>query len=744
MKARRKPPRGLPPILHVDESPPDPQELRQQISAEVERARREFDTDVTSFERLLQGTDPRLLLAYLSFYRLTTSERRIRAHEPETEFSQHHVELVQAFCLRQPLETFEHAPPDGEALANVSDAVQSLVSASVLRRLPVSAEDGSFAERQLEFVRLHTLGVRNWGQPFQVERLFEGLFAPLEADIRSSLGVSISALTKMAFAALALVEGRISDHLKLFRPVLRAASLEIAAKKLLEAKPMLRPLEARLSSLVCRAGSGDMDDDPMWLLPYTEPYLYDIYSFTLDELVALYPEAVEPSSLKAVLDSWSFQFGDLGDSEPEQIFLANPIWTAPLIRLPDRYLWPIVPLFQSFAFELVEKLLSNDSVLLERYRNRRGRFLELEVEAQLARALPQARLMRRAHWRDSSDCDHENDIVGALGGTLVVAECKSGHVDAAARRGAPSLSEELRKTVVDAARQANALVGELGARQSPLVLHSDSGSFVVDPAATDRFQRMIVTLELLGPWSRISDLQRAGLVPIDLDAPASISLADLQVIVELLEGPSQFLHYLEWRQRWENLHAIYDEHDLLACYQIQRDVVGHLDLQHHQNITHLSARLEPYFVDRWFHRNTEPPRVRLTAWWRTAIAKLEVARPRHWSRLTSALLDFDYADQRSFTRELNQALYRQTQGLTEYAVEAIYAGTATEPRTALVGVAFGREASRAVINETYRQAMAEALEQFDARCVAMFGRAAHGAETEPFVMAGYFQPDVDL
>src|SRR6266508_2437353 len=101
--AQREKTRGLPPIA-IASSPSlyaglSEEEITAAVDAMAAEARATFASDLDALERRIASVDPRSLLSALSFYRLRTSQQQIRDFAPESAFSQHHVELVQAFCL---------------------------------------------------------------------------------------------------------------------------------------------------------------------------------------------------------------------------------------------------------------------------------------------------------------------------------------------------------------------------------------------------------------------------------------------------------------------------------------------------------------------------------------------------------------------------------------------------------------------------------------------------------------------
>ena len=98
-------------------------------------------------------------------------------------------------------------------------------------------------------------------------------------------------------------------------------------------------------------------------------------------------------SLSTALEKLSLSFGDLAEYRTEQLFLYNPVWTKPLIKLENGTFFCATPqVFFSFIFPIFEELIGTVEPLRESYRTRRAEFLESEIKRLFGQAFPECEI----------------------------------------------------------------------------------------------------------------------------------------------------------------------------------------------------------------------------------------------------------------------------------------------------------------------------------------------------------------
>lgn len=325
--------------------------------------------------------EPIALLASLAFYNLVSPDGVEQELPGRRSIYQHHLELLQSLTLRHPLSDFAWMP----TFPDLDDFLQLLDNtywAFLFRlgRLAETEQDEASMTLQAR-MRMHTLGIRNWGYPDQIEGTIRGIFQPLDDRIEKEAGFRIVSLFEMCLNLIELTEARWRSHFAKTSRIAQAKTIRAALDAYEDASPEF-------------VGSGEVIGHILRMnpretkLPELQEHLIhhfgfqipEIYTFSNSDVLSAYPHEVDPTVLRNVLDSWSLAHGDLVDQDVEHFFLDNPVWHRPLIRLDhERYFCPIPVLFLSFGLELMENLVRSRTSLTESYQTRRARYLEEEV-----------------------------------------------------------------------------------------------------------------------------------------------------------------------------------------------------------------------------------------------------------------------------------------------------------------------------------------------------------------------------
>src|SRR5262249_2058020 len=146
---------------------------------------------------------------------------------------------------------------------------------------------------------------------------------------------------------------------------------------------------------------------------------------------------------------------------------------------------------------------------------------------------------------------------------------KSGAINAIAKRGGPSIKQEIEQLIMEAAEQAHAFAGFLRKNRRLHTFKTKMGKTnLVDASHIKQWFCLSITLDRFGPLAtQLQELQRAGLASKHVAPVPTMSLADLEIALELLQTPFELLHYLTRRAAFESHHKFLgDELDLLAFY----------------------------------------------------------------------------------------------------------------------------------------------------------------------------------
>jgi hypothetical protein len=617
----------------------------------------QFETSFETLQKQIFQVDPCSLLSLFAYYGLTTSPGINREWTEENPILQHHVEFLQGLLLQHPQDSFDFRP----ALPQDFDESRQLVQ-EVTDRFPErhsSLTDPSTTREPfhkliaIKTIRIDTQAVRR-GYPQQVKRIVSDLFSSLDDRIEQTIGVRVVCLVEMWFKILDVVESRINQHWNLVMPALAAKNIETAIKEYYQAFPDLTSSPEDLSAYVQKEGL-TLDGLRAIIFSQSDLRLKHIYTLILDTFVDAYPKAVNPEALKNVLDAWSLSFGDLSDCNPEHLFLGNPVWQKPLIKLEvGTYFCPVITLFSNFFIDMMEALIKPNAEIYKKYEEHRGKFLEQEIYQLFQRAFPSAKLYQGSEWFDpTTKKTFENDLLVLLDSYLLVVEAKSGRVTEATRRGAfESLKKIVKKLLVEPSIQSKRFSDYL---KNNLGLHqfkNRKGELnEVECSKVREVVRLSITLESLGTlFCRSTDLKHAGLIASDIEMSPTMSLADLEIIFEILEGSCEKLHYLVRRAEFEkNADYIGDEIDLLAFYLDTGFNIGNAEFtQQPLSLLGMSNIFDPFFMRELPKSETPKPKRKLIRWWRSIIQHIESRQPERWSEVGCVLLNFTYDEQTKF------------------------------------------------------------------------------------------------
>jgi hypothetical protein len=508
--------------------------------------------------------------------------------------------------------------------------------------------------------RLESLGVRGSGYSEHVKRVIHGCLDPFDRECRALMGFTASEALTFTYGLDDLVSDRIEPLLE-----------EAAAGRLL----MLEQLKRER-----RHPNREPRRFPDWLveLPPTKAKIHigmfaTIWLFADSRSLAVVTS--DELAAKCHLDAPACQaFLDAFVSEPDLFNPqhhafpggAHPLTVQPILRVADGYVVPVVASMIEAIRPRMEDLLQQDRTVWDRYLVARSRYLETEATAMVRQALPGSRSWQGLKWRSSSDNSDVDGLVAAddLGVRL---QCKSGRLHAPARRGAPEqMKRDIRGLIEDAARQHGALAAAISAEGAMAIgISAEQADALSAPLQVE----MVVCLDDVTVWATETHQLRAyGALPHERHVPWVLSLTDLMVVVDLLQG-GEFVHYALRRQRLERIGRIkaHDELDWVGHYLKEGLFFdGYFEDERSPDVFRLLSYTEP--IDAWYFTRegirtiaAPKPTHPLPPELASLVRHLELERPRHWILATVALLDGDREGREGLDRAISHARERLPQ-----------------------------------------------------------------------------------
>lgn len=670
-----------------------PATRREMFVAASKRARSEFDAAFSGLRPWVDTYDPIYLLSFFQFYFLM-SEKGVdkEAVEGRIEFGYHHLELLQAVALMGQ-RSFSPRPLREDAV-RLQTQLKSLTDALMLSSVSIEADTPEDEVRKrvvLGALRSQTLAIRNWGYPDQMVRHHRSLCGRyLSQRLSSELGgvdlcVMIDVLGKMEAES----NRRLNSHMARLHPMVAAQDFDSCydaycasfGSDLSDREPLRHVYETQCDGV---AGFKSL------LMTHSDLELAAVCTFTVDEIVAMYGSDTARAGIKAVMDEWSFAFGDLAEWNPHHFLYSNPVTARPFVRLDQGvYYWPLSGILAHGLGEMIDVLTPPTAV--EKSARVRSGYLEEQVADLCRKAFPDGQVHVGSTWSEG-DAVYENDVLVTIDTTAFVIEAKSHRVAPSARRGGElRLMETLNEQVVQASIQARRFVDFLRARPGVHDLPSASGGLNrIDVTKTTRFVPLGITFENLGCLTgNLKECVRAGLIDGHQPVP-SMSLYDFETALELLDGQAEKIHYFARRTEIERTMEYFGgELDLIAFYLDTGFCLG--DIEDGGSFLWLSLKskeLDPFFMARAEGLTVSKPRRCLSPWWSAILARIEEVRMPGWTEIAYALLSVGKESQGSFRMGFEQLREKVKVGTTGNKYDWIVVKNDTAPSRAYAIVAF--------------------------------------------------------
>jgi hypothetical protein len=675
---------------------------------------------LTRLDQLVRESNPLQALAHFAFYDRFLFD--IQKGEAYTPLLQHSVEFFQAYFLTIPVSQLNIHLTPLLVILELNEVLRGLEATYPLRGIgkPRESKDDVRARSNLgQQVRIHTHGVRNAGYYQQVMAQLRRVFGRLDLEFQRLSGLKLSGLITMNERILELIQERSRNHAKLSFSVTRQSTPSKAINAYCDAGKLADDIRSGMLEQ-CRNESLDVRQARAMCTHHAELSLLQIYTIELADLLAAYPEAVDPKRLLDVFISWSLWPESLVDIDRTHLHLNNPIWKKPIVQIGhEMFFWPMVELFHSFGLEMLEELIRPYQDLWNRYQSRvRANYLEERVRELCREAFPDATILGGSLWKDCEEnVEGENDLLVVIDAVAIVIECKSGRISPEGRRGLPErLRHEVKKLIEDAAIQS-AQFSRLLIRSNKLLRFSTKRGVVneVDAAEIKRVVRLNVTLDHFGPLAcAVRDMVDAKLIDAAVTTAPTLALVDFENALHVLETPLERLHYFARRADVErNISLFADEEDLLACYlatglnlgQLEEETKGRLML----GTMHES--LQPYLIAHHSGKVHTKPRRKFTNWWRDILARLHSKAFRHWTLAGFAFLDVRHEDQIAFEKAVKRMLKNVKSNWHEldHFNQVLGVNGPAHRRTALCAIGL-KHATREKRDEVVGQAIAHAVE----------------------------------
>lgn len=647
-------------IFQVNENTPEQQqEFLAQLKEASIQLTPEIERDIAELEELLLDYNPLDMIA--------NAVLRNCVYDPETyrEYShdgnQAFAEYVALLCLSRPLADFtldDRRTVSGDIVEDIQDRVSDLFMKE-LYRLAFKDADPETAESpsvmmQLRFSTLsRSFLVRNPAYHPHLKHTLMGLFGPISGLIEQTAGFNIHDAIIIADAVDTNINAKLvdrqvkaQDFIKLARKAvkryrLRQRETDGVPMTIVRELAKLKPSESA-NAIKKMAALGRLDA------------IGDLFCFTIDELQA--ETNLNPDRISAFLENLSVEFGSI-EGRYRHPAPTHPLAMKPIVKLADSFYCPLPEMLYWAMKPTVEDLLNSQVSQLDNtsdnvwisYADHRGKFLEEESLDLLKNAMPHAQTYRGLKYsvvEEGLTKEVELDGLVIMDMALFFVEAKSGSVTLPTRRGALLRVEaDLRELVQNAQKQA--LRAKRYVCENPgATFKLPNGNYItIDAERFEYFFLINTTLDYLDAFvTNLYRLTEAGV--LDGELPWSVALTDLMVISELIEFPSQFVHYLVRRGRLNELRftEAHDELDWFGHY-LQEGLYFENALDDPENtrigLMSYTTQFDDFYLHQMGVRKTEAPvpRQPMPDVMHQILAELEDRHLPGYLQIACALLD---------------------------------------------------------------------------------------------------------
>lgn len=675
----------------------------------------------------LRSHDPIGIMASFAGYGLITTvgSKDGAKQKPLKDILQHHAELLQAIILTIAPNQWGQAPVVPGVMQIVFDSLPKLADTFFLQRMLEAEKVSDKQELTVlslqQRIRMHTMGVRNWGHFGAVIRISKELYSALDAGFTSHYGFTCTDFIEVMQHAVSEFERRQTERWRIFRRIMRGKNPQQIFRLYFKNVPSL---VGTAEDMLAALPGIDVNGARAAVMAHYDLRLPDCGTFTPDEVAKL--SGRSPQMVESVFRAISLTPGALAEAKTEYLFLGNPIWEAPAIDLGTSFFLPMPQAVFSHIHRIMDRL-AGAAALKEAVEKARSRYLQEKLETALRSALPGADIKPGAKWKIGDEL-FETDVLVVIDRTVIAAEAKANRLTPEGLRGAPArVKRHVQEMVLAPSVQSERLANLVGKAQS-----GDAASIAVvtglgiNPQAVDRVIRLSVTLDDFSILSAAEgEFKKVDWVPPDHDLAPTVLIADLLCIIEILDQPVLLLHYLSERTHLQKaLNLVGDELDFLGLYLEN----GFNFVLADKNLlfvpTGMSAPIDQYYDALDAGVALPKPKPNLSTLFTQIIDRLNERRPTGWTTVGLQLLgSANPSEQSRLERSLDKL---RTMVRKNYRDPAHINSVMIQPpqkHKARVGFYLFPEQLRSQVKTAMEQLSNEALDAGDVESIVLFARS---------------------
>lgn len=465
---------------------------------------------------------------------------------------------------------------------------------------------------------------------FQHIDLLRGIFCQLDDIFRSKMGFTVTDAINMGY-------------------MIHESHLQTVSKKFMES------VNKRDKTIPKQDKDGKIETIARFdLQDAVNDYIFDV-NYIAKEL------SIEVKKIKSIVEHVSCKFGEQNEKYQtpldENLFLHKPI-----IRISEeKFFCPqsnsLVFYLNNVFYHLLEKEKDQQTKNWEKYNKAKKRYLEERIVQYLVRLFPRDCIINNAKYHFQGK-EYETDVLVAYDNKLLIFEAKAGMINYAAKRGGiKSIESNLKKIISSAMIQAQRVRKYVLDTENPTFKNSAGQILDINEENKHniKFQLVNVTLEpLSGISANLKKFDSLGL--FDGEYPWSVNLFDLDVITDIIDYPSIFIHYIEKRiaSQKQGVFFSMDECTLFSIYL----KIG--TLHHSEEKMNLMLVVPDWseMFDDYYLKNKEKPCFQKEEFVLDLIKFLEKIKDHGYTNAVSKILDIPNDVAKMMSKQIQNAIKR--------------------------------------------------------------------------------------
>lgn len=628
-------------------------ERKMMIDELRKNAETDYENTLKELQKFLLQYNPIIILSVLSNYFLMTGVGKDGIETKEKQLTQSEVEIIQTLLLQiDPAELKWELPT--HIIQDFIDTLKKLSYSLLHKNMHSTMLDSSDEEiAQIftrHFIQSHTRTVRNWGDFDQVKIISHEIYKHFDSVLLTQYGFKSSDAIDFFDFLIRRSEAMATERFSMLKTIYQdktTRELLVQYYQAIQNDP--DTIEEAVESFAGRSKKEVF----LLLLSHSDLRLPDQYIFTIDEICD--KTDLDQKTVENIVNTFSYALGELVDYKTEYIFLANPIWQKPIIKLSEEaFFCPLPQLFFSFILTIFDNLI--EKIAAEELSEAKSSYLENKIVEIVQRRFPEQNTIASIKWKEDQ-VEYETDLITFIGSYALIVEAKSHKITNEALRGAPKrLKKKINEILVEPNVQSERLKNKL----LYLINHPEIDDNLRDKLPVDlktihKILRVSVSLEYFASLqANVAELKKTNWVSEDYNPCPTMSLADFETMFDIFDHPVQILNYLEQREAIEGKFTYQgDELDLLAVYMENHLNFSNIDPHMPIMISGMSKKIDHYYQSIANGVQVQKPVPKMHLFFENILKQLEERKPYRWLEMGSIIYRLLPSDQSKIVHQIN-------------------------------------------------------------------------------------------